>query len=281
MAKKRLILSNIYKYFCFTCKCYYICNLIFISNILEKKAENIILLSLSEKPFFTKKELANLLHSNNLAQTDNAFRQLVYKLTQAGMLQSPKRALYTTRIKPKFNIAPDNFITKTRRLFTGSYSEIKYCIWSSSWLHEFMVHQPFSFFYIFETEDDMLETTFNLFSDNKKEAFLKPNKNLIENYISRIEKPVVIDKLPSRSPLIEQGKNYFPSLEKILVDIFCNTKLFSFYQGNEMNNIFVNATKKYYINYSSLLSYATNRGKKQEIKNYLEKVININPILTK
>lgn len=181
------------------------------------KTENIIKKSFANKALFSKKELEKLLNANNLAANDNALRQLIYKLTKSSILQSPKSGIYTTNTKSLFKAQQDNFLTKIRRLFTSEYPEINYCIWSSKCLNDFMIHQPFSYFYIFEVESDMMETVFNLFSDNKKNAFLCPDENVIENYVSRAENPIVIEKLPVRSPTYKYQNTIYPKPEKILV----------------------------------------------------------------
>ena len=245
------------------------------------KTENLIKNNFTNKAFFSKKELENLLNANNLAAKDNALRQLIYKLTKSGILQSPKSGIYTTKIKPVFKAPHDNFLTKIRRLFTSEYPEINYCIWSSKSLNDFMIHQPFSYFYIFEVEKDMMETAFNMFTDNKKNAFLSPDEKVIENYVAGAENPIVINKLPVRSPTYQYKNSIFPKPEKILVDIFCDKTLFNFYQGSELTNIFSNFIDNYYINYSALYSYAAVRKKKQEIKSYLKNNTNINSLLLK
>jgi hypothetical protein len=62
---------------------------------------------------------------------------------------------------------------------------------------------------------------------------------------------------------------YTPLLEKILVDLFAEEKLFYLYQGNELAHIFENAIKLYTVNFTKLLSYARRRKKEQEIKMFL------------
>jgi hypothetical protein len=243
------------------------------------KIENILKNEFEDKDFFSKNELKSFLNNNNLATNDNSLRQLIYKLTKKGVFQSPIRGIYTTKTKPVFKAKDDNFIIKTRRLFTAKYSEINYCIWTSKWLNDFMIHQPFSHFYIFETEGDMIETAFNLFVDNNINAFLSPDENIIENYISRNENPLIIEKLLVRAPIDKTQNSYYPKPEKILVDIFSDKKKFYFYQGSELLNIFSNFTENYYINYSALYDYAAVRGKKQEIITFLKNNININPLL--
>lgn len=244
-----------------------------------EKAENILKDKFADKPVFTKNELNYLLRKYNLSPNDNALRQLVYKLTKSGVLQSPKRGVYTINTKELYKPREDIFIKKIVRLFKTEFSSVNYCIWSSSWLNEFMIHQAFSHFYIFETESDMTETTFNLFADKKINAFISPDEEIIENYVSRAENPVIIDKLRVRSPINQSTNIFSPKPEKILVDIFSDKIVFNYCQGAELINVFSNFTENFFINYSSLYDYAAIRGKKHEIQTFLKNNIDINPLL--
>ncbi len=245
------------------------------------KLENIIKNNFLDKTLFSKNELKELLNANNLADNDNALRQLIYKLKKSCILQSPKSGMYTTKIKPVYKAREDKFLTKIRRIFTSEFSEINYCIWSSKCLIDFMTHQPFSYFYVFETDKDVLETTFYLFLDNNKNAFLSPDEKVIDNYVFESRKSIVVNKLPVRSPTYQYKNTVYPKLEKILVDIFADKTLFNYYQGSELVNVFSNITERYFINYSALFTYAAVRRKKKEIIEFLKENTNINSLLLK
>ena len=245
------------------------------------KAENIVKRAFYKKSLFTKNEIKDLLNTNNLSSNDNALRQLIYKLTKAGVLQSPRRGLYTTQVKPKFEAQEDAFLTKIRRLFVANFSELEYCIWSTNWLNNFMIHQPFTHFYIFETESDVIDSVFHLFSDNKKKTFLNPSEIVLDKYVSQADSPIILEKLPGRSPVRKYRNAIYPKPEKILVDIFCNQTVFYFYQGSELVNIYSNITSKFHINYTTLFAYAEMRGKKEEIKTFIKENLQINPVILK
>ena len=66
------------------------------------------------------------------------------------------------------------------------------------------------------------------------------------------------------------------TLEKMLVDVFCDEELFFIYQGKEMKSIFKEAFGKYSINTNKLLRYASRRGKKEEINKYINQIIGNN-----
>ena len=64
------------------------------------------------------------------------------------------------------------------------------------------------------------------------------------------------------------------TLEKMLVDIFCDETLFAAQQGAEMRTVFNEALGIYTVNQSKMLRYADRRKKKQIFDDYLKTVSN-------
>ena len=62
------------------------------------------------------------------------------------------------------------------------------------------------------------------------------------------------------------------TIEKLLVDVFCDDVLFAAQQGSEMEIIFREAFEKYTINENKMLRYADRRRKKEAFSNYLNRV---------
>ena len=90
--------------------------------------------------------------------------------------------------------------------------------------------------------------------------------------------PEVILPLKSRSPVrviqTEKGNTIaLPTLEKLLVDIYKENKVFHFVQGAEMETIFQNAFNRYSINHTTFFGYAKRRGKETELRTLLSKLI--------
>jgi hypothetical protein len=204
---------------------------------------------------------------------DARISKLIYRLRSKGRLISIKSGLYKIETKKTFLPAKDILIQKIHNLFKKRYPEISYCIWSTQCLHQFMNLQPFRHFYVFETEKDMLDSAFYLFKENNIDAYINPGKEITDKYILNRKNAVVIKQITSRSPLIESLRLKTPMLEKILVDVFFESDIFFFYQGNELKNIFEFAFKNYHINYSKLLNYADRRKQKTKIIQYLKENI--------
>ena len=112
----------------------------------------------------------------------------------------------------------------------------------------------------------------------KAEVFLTPDEKAINLYVAESIQPIVIKKLVTRSPISKRMekklKFHTPCLEKILVDIFSEDKLFYYSQGSELVHIFENALKSYDINFTKLLSYAKRRERDNDIKLFLSNNMN-------
>jgi hypothetical protein len=91
----------------------------------------------------------------------------------------------------------------------------------------------------------------------------------MERYISEGDDAVVIKPAISRSPIQLVKKIPVPTLEKILVDIFCDETIFYFYKGTELINIYNYALKKYAINFTVLLNYAGRRKRSEALKIFM------------
>ena len=103
-------------------------------------------------------------------------------------------------------------------------------------------------------------------------AFLGTDYDIIDRYRPPEKRIVIVKSLVSEAPIQESDGIMTITLEKVLVDLFCDGKLFSAYQGNERSIIFKNAFKEYTINQNKLMRYARRRGQKDSIRAYLDEL---------
>jgi len=123
---------------------------------------------------------------------------------------------------------------------------------------------------LIEVDKESVEAIFYSLREKYSKVFLNPNNSILELYVSKTNDPIIVKPLISEAPLQSIGNINTITLEKILVDLFCDENLFQFYQGREKKILFNEAYTKYTVNKNKLLRYASRRGKKEEI----EKMIN-------
>jgi len=193
----------------------------------------------------------------------------IYTLTQNGIINRIGRGKYT--LQKGVNFLPE--ISHKSKLISNKLKKqfpfLTICLWSSSLLNEFAIHQINQSFLLIEVEKDATQSIFRFLKEKKHPVFVEPSKDIIEKYATCENNYIIVKPLVSEAPIKNIQGVSTVALEKILVDIFCDKIIFSAYQGNEMKTIFLEAYAKYSINESKLLRYAARRGRRNDIKNYI------------
>lgn len=85
--------------------------------------------------------------------------------------------------------------------------------------------------------------------EKKKNIYYNPTNDVIDNDLYQNNtKPIVVKNMVSEAPTETVEGEKVPSLEMILVDLFCDKRLFKAYQGNELAHIYRNIFSQYSIN---------------------------------
>ena len=152
------------------------------------------------------------------------------------------------------------------QLIKHEKSLLSVCIWRTSIVNEFSLHQPGIFSIIVEVEKVGVEAVFDLLRDNFENVYVKPSKEVLDNYVSYQQDAIVIIPLISESPLLSVDEVSTISLEKLLVDLVSENKLYEAFQGSELTYIFQEAFSKYAFSKTKLLRYANRRGIKEQLE---------------
>ena len=191
-------------------------------------------------------------------------------MVSKGVLERKGRGVYKIGKTTAFVPDLDN---KTKSIYKKILSEFPYstvCVWNTSLLNEFTLHISNSHFTLIEVDKESMESIFYSLREKHNQVFFNPNNGILEQYVFNSNTPIIVKPLISEAPLQSINNINTITLEKILVDLFCDEDLFQFYQGREKKRIFNEAYARYTINNNKLLRYASRRGKKEEI----EKLIN-------
>lgn len=137
-----------------------------------------------------------------------------------------------------------------------------------------MIHQPGRFYMLIEVEKEAAQSVFFYLKDHKFSVFIEPTKDIIEKYLPDEKETLIVKSLVSEAPLQTIDKINLPTIEKILVDIFCDDVIFAAQQGSEMRTLFKEALKKYTVNESRMMRYADRRRKKESFREYLSTISN-------
>ncbi len=132
-----------------------------------------------------------------------------------------------------------------------------------------MIHQPGRFYILIEVEKEATQSVFFYLKESKYSVFIEPTKDIIEKYLPDEKETLIVKSLVSEAPVQIIDRINTPTIEKMLVDIFCDNTIFAAQQGSEMRNIFQEAMSKYAVNENRMLRYADRRRKKGCLIEYL------------
>jgi hypothetical protein len=164
---------------------------------------------------------------------------------------------------------------KLKSLYNKLKKEFPYvnmCMWNTSIINEFMIHQPAKFYNIIEVEKDATDSVFYFLKNLNQNAFISPTKEILERYIPESKAIFLIVPLVSEAPVQTINGVETITLEKMLVDIHSNDLIFSAQQGSEKRTIFNEALSKYTISQSKMLRYANRRRQKKSFSNFLNQL---------
>jgi len=196
----------------------------------------------------------------------------VYTLVQSGVLSRIGRGKFTLGEGRNFVPQISSHIKKLYSKLHKQFPYLPICLWHTSVLNELMLHQPGRFYILVEVEKDAKENVFYFLKENKINVFLDPTADILSRYASGEKETTIVKSLVSEAPIQNVQEVQTITIEKMLVDIFCDETIFAAQQGGEMQNIFQEAYNRYTINESRMLRYADRRRRKESFDKYLNKV---------
>ena len=225
-----------------------------------------------EKESFSAKELKGFFEAEDSDLSDTTINWRIRKLVEKGIIKRIGHGVYamgeSQNYVPSVSHSQKKLFKKIKTAFP--YSGL--CVWDTSMLNSLMLHQPFQFMTVVETDNDSVQSVFYSLQESRMPAFLGTDYDIIDRYRPPEKRIVIVKSLVSEAPIQESDGIMTITLEKVLVDLFCDGKLFSAYQGNERSIIFKNAFKEYTINQNKLMRYARRRGQKDSIRAYLDEL---------
>jgi hypothetical protein len=226
------------------------------------------------REIFTNSDLYRFYRSQEQDISDTTLNWRIHNLVQKGYIKRLGRGVYSWGESKEFVPDIDNTLMRVNSILVKEFPFAKSCLWDTSILNQWMLHQPSHFYTLIEIEKDALESVFNVLKENYSNIFLRPDKDVLERYASNKSNTLLLLPLISEAPIqevsVRQHKKISTvTIEKLMVDIFCEQNVFAAQQGSEMAFIYNNILSSYTVNFNRLFRYAARRKKKTVIVNYL------------
>ncbi len=91
-------------------------------------------------------------------------------------------------------------------------------------------------------------------------------KKELEWYVYESSSAIIVESLVSKSPVQKVDQTPTVTIEKMIVDIFSDQRLFNVYQGAKLANIIESAYDKYQCDFTKLFSYAKKKERHRSEK---------------
>jgi len=240
------------------------------SMIIENQHISILCQHFRNSVTFTVTDAFELYKQTEPQITKNAVTQRLYYFSKKGNIARIAKGIFAIDKNKTYKPIPEIVENKLYNELIGRFPLAKFCIWNTKLFNEFMLHQPARFYTLVETEKDVSEFVFNFLKENNYEVFLNPNEKLLNQYAFFSNKTLIVKYLITESPIQTIENIPTITIEKLLIDLFCDTQIFAAQQESELDNIFTSAFSTYTVDKTKLLRYSSRRGKKSEITELLK-----------
>ena len=225
--------------------------------------EKYILEYSAERASFRNCDLLTAAEESGYPKT--AVNWFLHKLTSERKLSRIGRGVYSGVLRQEFKNEPDEPLRKLARQIFDQYPGVRACFYQGTILSPLLHHLSYNALTYIEVQRELTEILFHRLQDAGEKVYLKPSREVMQNYIDISQSGIIIKPLISGSPVTIESGIPMPTLEKIIVDTLCDED-FSYLQGGEWEYIVDNSFSMFDINSSRLFRYAGRRGKMQEIK---------------
>lgn len=220
---------------------------------------------------FSAAQLEDYLRSVQLDVPTASLYYCLNSMIKRNCLARMTRGVYSVvSVRPEFKTAVTEEMTEAFSILHRALPFADFCLYMGTEITPFQHNMAANNILYVETQRDTCDSAFNILKDAGKMVYIRPDKEMINRYVSLSESSVFVKPLISESPVRSlDGGMKAPTLEKLLVDINADDDFF-YLQGEEAFFIFRNAVERYGINEARLLRYARRRNLEHVIKGYME-----------
>ena len=110
---------------------------------------------------FSRKELYDFYTEFKPEMKETTFRWTIYNLKEKQIISSISRGLFTLSFKPVFKPNIDKVTQKIYAIIEKQFSTLKFCVWTTQIVSEFMLHLPAKHITILQVEKEALEPAYD------------------------------------------------------------------------------------------------------------------------
>lgn len=222
---------------------------------------------------YTRKELFSKFFKINPRLKDGSFNWEIGKMINNGMLVKDGYNNYQLPTENKVDKYEPYYSDSAKEIMNYlslNYPYLKFVIFETALLNEFLNHLIAQNTIIVYVEKESSSYIFrDLQGQNKFNVLYKPSDKEKNLYWSK--NCVIVADLISEAPL-SKTDSHIITLEKMLVDLYCDKYISGFYSFSEYPEIMQQILERYMLDKKRMLRYARRRGKENNIKEVIKEI---------
>ena len=216
------------------------------------------------KHYFHINDLKKYFVERGIVFKEDSLKKTVYHLKKDKIIYGAGKGWYST-IKEEFKLDTKP-IKKIVTLVKKKFPLLEFSCWSTEQIKGYFHHLPSQFVTFVHADKDFLQSLKDFLLDSGYNVYLNPRKREAEKYVELNKNTTILRPAVSYR---KSKNNNWAKIEKILVDLFMETKKINLMDMEEYKKIMSNIVLAYRINIAELLDYAHNRKIKDKIQNII------------
>ena len=198
----------------------------------------------------------------NIKYKKDSLNKTIYRLKKERIIYEAGRGWYST-IKKEF-VLHTKSVEKIIKLIKKKFPLLEFSCWSTEQIKSYFHHLPSKFVTFVYVDKDFLQSLKDLLTDNGYNVYLNPTKSETAKYVELNKRTII---LRSAISYREPKNQNWSKIEKIIVDLFMETKKSNLMDMEEYEKIISNIILNYRINMAIMLNYAHQIKIEDKIKN--------------
>jgi len=230
----------------------------------EKTIKERVVNYAKSKYYFHINDLKKYFDERKIEFKEETLEKSIYRLKKTGLIYGAGKGWYST-IKEEFKL-DSKPIKKIVTLVKKKFPLLEFSCWSTEQIKGYFHHLPSQFVTFVHADKDFLQSLKDFLSDSRYNVYLNPRKREAEKYVELNKNTIILRPAVSYR---EPKSNNWAKIEKILVDLFMETKKINYMDMEEYKKIMSNIVLDYRINMAELFDHADRRG----IKKRMQKIV--------
>jgi len=238
--------------------------------VVSNMAKDINFYEFDNSKYILKEDLVRYIKDNTNYEKDSSIRWVIHELVKEGKITKLDSSYYYKGVlKEYYPKNRSDKLLKLQKIIKDKYPDMDIIIYEITILNEWLNHQISRNVIFVEVEKYFVQDIFDFIRGRLGGVLYNPSRD--DFYIYAENDVVVVTNLITRAPMNKKETDII--IEKLIVDIFSNDLISTFYSLSELETIIEGIFANYKINIKKVMTYAKRRNLGEILTKYVRKYV--------